>query len=389
MAFNQTIFRSPNRGGKMLSEYPDGDAPPLEQGSLDNLIWEEFNSNYDMNPAAAAPDLTDPLDWDRGPLWNHYPSADLSGSQVDSFGVVSISQDDPKSGANCMKATLQPYSGITFQCYTYKQDVFEWLYLHEVIRDELGFDWTYDFYNRMEFHVKIPPQVNDINLNPGVRNGSIGTYNRSVGYSRSDQASGEQGRLHYYHRFALPPSNGRWVKVIMDEHPNHIQGANGDVDPGNQPYPTLENDRNHYDSLTRFYFALGHQFHTDDGNDVIYYFDKFNLYRETRQENEEQVYTISGFYDPSNNRLWVGWQRNKADNDIIHEVRYSFQDIHDIGWNAANVAPNGSITPLGYGGYSSMWYDNSTISMGANTSIFVAIKPQNSNLFKQIQLDLT
>ena len=98
---------------------------------------------------------------------------------------------------------------------------------------------------------------------------------------------------------------------------------------------------------------------------------------------------MCGFYDPSNNRLYVNWNRDKGENDTLHEVRYSFQDIHSIGWDAATTAPNGTITPTGFQGYNAMWYDNNTISMGANTSIFVAVKPQNSNLFKQIQLDLT
>ncbi len=370
----------------MLSEYPNGDSPILEQG-IDGLLWEDFaGGNYQINPNA--PDPTEPNDYDRKDLWVHIGLRFNSVSE--DIGDTVISQDNPKVGVNCLSIALDstsaPYLSLNSK-KQYENAVDEWLYVHEVVRDEKGLGWTYDHYNRMEFHMRLPSQVTT--PTGGVRNGSISTYHRSVGHDRTDQSSSEQGRLHYYHRFYLPPSNGRWIKVIMDEHPNHQEDNNGSVEIGNQPYPTLEANRNLMDSMTRFWITIGSDKHTFDGNPVTHFYDKFKFYKETRQENEEQVYTISGFYDPSNNRLYVGWQRNKNDNDIIHEVRYSFVDIHDIGWNAATVAPNGSITPPGFGGYSSMAYDNSTISMGANTSIFVAVKPQNSNLFKQIQLDLT
>jgi hypothetical protein len=175
----------------------------------------------------------------------------------------------------------------------------------------------------------------------------------------------------------------------MDQHPTHIRSANGGTEQGNQPNPTGETGLNYFDTLTRFYITNYLTYITNNQQDTLWYFDKFTLYEETNQENEEQVYMLCGFYDPSDNRLFVGWNRNKDENEIIHDVRYSFNSIHDIGWDAATVAPNGSITPPGFQGYNGMEYDNDTIVMGANTSIYVGIKPQNSTLFKQIQIDLT
>ena len=38
------------------------------------------------------------------------------------------------------------------------------------------------------------------------------------------------------------------------------------------------------------------------------------------------------------------------DNSVNVDVRYSFSDINQIGWNAATAAPNGTVTPLGWQG---------------------------------------
>ena len=386
MAFNQTLFRSPNRGGRMLSEYPDGDAPSLEQGG-DGLVWEEFDTNYQINPA-----YVDTPDNKQKFLWSQYELGDLTQQTTDS-GDVSISQTDPYSGSNCLFADVNPEGGLYAQLYTYDRDVFHWLYLKEVIYNELGFSgsWTNNLYNRMQFYIKTTPQLQTPLT--GQFNGAIGTYLRATTASRGDQASNDASgtRMHYYHLINLPYLNGRWLKVVMDENPTHQQTENGNTEQPPISNPSNEN-LNMFDIMTRFYIDIGgqgNQYIVDDGSNTQWFLDKFTLYNESRQENETQVYTMCGGYDPLTNRLYVSWNRNKDENDTVHEVRYAFSDIHDIGWDAATVAPNGSVTRLGFQGYNCMVYDNSTISMGANTSIYVAVKPTDSTLFKQIQLDLT
>lgn len=386
MAFNQTLFRNPNRGGIMLSEYPSGDAPVLDQGA-DGLVWEEFDTLVEINSA-----WVDVPDNKQKYIWSQYESGDLTGSTSDA-GDVAISQTDPYSGSNCLIADLNPEGGMYVQLYTYDRDIFAWKYMKEVIYDEIGISgsWTNNKYNRMQFYIKTASQLQSPTT--GQFNGTIGTYLRATGDSGSLQASNDSDgvRQHYYHLFNLPYTNGRWAKVIIDENPTHQQTENGNTEQPVLTNPTNEN-LNMFDVMTRFYVDVGgqgNQYIVDDGANTQWFLDKFTLYEETRTENENQVYTICGFYDPSDNRLYVSWNRNKDENDTVHEVKYAFQDIHELGWANATSAPNGSLTRLGFQGYNCMIYDNSTISMGANTSIYVAVKPTDSSLFKQIQLDLT
>lgn len=356
----------------MLSEYPDGDAPTLDQGA-DGLVWEEFDSIFQINPSEPTAQTRD--------IWSQLLQ---DPPQVD--GVCTVSQSDPYSGSNCLLNTISSdqNANLYLQFYNYDKSVFEWRYLRETIHDasflNIPGTWTNNFYNRMVFYVKPPSGLQE--KTDGTYTSSLGTYFRGTGGSRSSAESG--GGNHGYHRVNMPGTNGRWYKIIIDQHPSHIRDIGNTFDVGLYDNPTGEGI-NYFDSMTWFYYATAYFPQAEHQ----YFFDKFVLYNEANQENELQVYSISGYYDPSNNRLYVSWSRNADENDTVHEVRYSFQNIHDIGWDAANVAPNGTKTREGFGKYNTMRYDNDTISMGANTSIYVAVKPTDSNLFKQIQLDLT
>src|SRR5262249_20354000 len=58
------------------------------------------------------------------------------------------------------------------------------------------------------------------------------------------------------------------------------------------------------------------------------------------------------------------------------------------GWAAATAAPNGIITPPGSGGYNNMVYDTTGLSLSGHSVVYIAIKPQNSNLFTEIAIPL-
>src|SRR5262249_7316456 len=159
------------------------------------------------------------------------------------------------------------------------------------------------------------------------------------------------GGEHYYHMLNLP-ALGTWTQVIINMHPDHVRGAPGDADPGFLPYPTTPaagnggtdpaNTYNYFDALTRFYIQVD-QLPTRYPAD--YYLDQIQFYKSPYQENDVQVFSLTGSYRASDNQLVVTWNRAKADNTINDEVRYSFTDIHASGWNAATPAPNGLITP--------------------------------------------
>ena len=87
--------------------------------------------------------------------------------------------------------------------------------------------------------------------------------------------------------------------------------------------------------------------------------------------------------------IFVGWNRNKDENSVKHEVRYAFQDIYNVGWNAATPAPGGIVTPPGWQGYNGMDWSTQSIDMSSEDLIYIAIKPQNSSQFRQIAIPLS
>ena len=56
------------------------------------------------------------------------------------------------------------------------------------------------------------------------------------------------------------------------------------------------------------------------------------------------MYSLTGTYDPTTNEVVVTWNRPPDENDVNHEVRYAFSDIHEVGWEAA-TPPEGIIRP--------------------------------------------
>jgi len=311
-------------------------------------------------------------------LWYHYPNGDLGGPAE--VGVTELSTSQAK--VNSTSARVRMESGAVYFQF-YPKIGGDYKFLREVVTQDLKIGaWPTNTYNRLEFWVLVPEQVT---ARAGGRyNMTVGTYVRS---STGDRASAESGGGHFYHRFDIPYS-GTWHKVVMDMHPSHERGISGNTEHGNMPHPSGEPNFNYMDLLTRFYVDF--EASNVTSNPATWHFDGFRVYQETRTENEEQVYSIHGSYTKgSTPRLIVGWNRNKNENDLNHEIRYSYQDIHQIGWDNATPAPGSPLRPQGYQGYNGMLYDTTAINAGNNKTIYVAIKPANSNLFKQIALPVS
>ena len=248
--------------------------------------------------------------------------------------------------------------------------------------------WQFNTYNRMSFWIKRPTSASPL-LTTGQGNANVGWYVKQI--TNADYFSDETGGNHYYNSLNLP-NNGQWTHVILNMHSDHRRGDSGYVDPGNLPYPTATDGPNggddppstfnFFDTLTRFYIEENYQY------PGIYLIDDIQFYQETATENDAQVSSLTGNYNPGNNELIVTWSRPKPEGTINHEVRYSFSDIHQIGWNAATPAPNGIITPPSDGAYCGMVYDTTLLPLAGHSVVYIAIKPQNSNLFTQIAVPL-
>lgn len=239
-------------------------------------------------------------------------------------------------------------------------------------------DWQTDTFNRMRFWILLPPGVTA--KSPGYSNFDIGTYLRKSNPTGSGNNQ-EEGGGHWYHLYNFDYT-GEWHQVIMDTHPSDARGKPSGRELGDQEYVTGEfGVWNYFDALTRFYI---HQSQTSQYN-VGYYLDGFELYHDPNPGNVDQVFSLNGVYVPSSNTIQVGWSRRKDEATIKHEVRYSFSDIHASGWEAATEAP-GIVESNHNSGRSTMGYVSDQIDVTGHDKIYIAIKPENSNLFRQIAI---
>jgi len=312
-------------------------------------------------------------------LWSHYP-IDNAGNQRP--GWAEISSEDSYEGSRSLKATIDSAMNIFVQYYPYDESKYEWFYIKEQEnKNNPSKVWKNDTYNRIRLWVKAPPTLQKEDVKRF--NAHFGTYVRGLTGSRSNAESG--GGDHFYHYYNIGYS-GEWHQVIVDFHPNHRRGASGGQEQGVREYPTGEEGFNYFDLMTRFYFTFKNNLTAYPGS---FYIDNVELYRDPNPENIDQIYALHGVYVNSSNTITVGWSRDKTENDVRHQVRYAFSDVHDSGWDSALVAPgNSTISPPGWEGYNGMEYSTSAIDVGNNAFIYIAIKPENSNLFRQIRIPL-
>jgi hypothetical protein len=252
--------------------------------------------------------------------------------------------------------------------------------------------WQYNTYDHMSFWVLRPTNATPLETN-GSSNVEFGTYVKQI--KNEDPHSDETGGDHYYSELNFP-ANGQWTQVIINMHPNHFRSEPGGEDPGFVPYPTATNGPNggddppntynFFDTLTRFYF---------DETIKSYFtgtwlFDDFNFYQAPYAQDDAQISSLTATYNPSNNEVIVTWDRPTPDNSVIDNVRYSFSDIEQIGWNNATPAPGGSITPPGSLGYCGMVYDSTALPLTGQSLLYIAIQPQNSvgGAFSEIAVPL-
>lgn len=240
--------------------------------------------------------------------------------------------------------------------------------------------WEYNTYNRMRFWIKLPTSATKHHTD-GRSNLNVGTYVKRL--QDADPRSDETGGNHYYHNINILPL-GHWTQVILNMHPDHRRGNSGQIDLGNLPHPTGEADYNYFDTLTRFYIqdeAAPSQYPAD------YLLDQIEFYQEKAPEDDERVYSITATYVAEANRLIVCWRRLKSD-PRPHEVRYAFQSVHALGWDAAVAASKGLVKPLEELGYNGMIYDTTELPLAGQKMVYIAMRPQGAVQFSEIEVPL-
>jgi hypothetical protein len=322
------------------------------------------------------------------------PLVDFGGGDLRTYpltgstgpGTITIDSQDAISGQHSIRYTLN--SGLAYP----EWDPYNYGRYRPQLNEDRGFarefadnpaGWQFNTYDRLEFWVKVPTNGAAADTG-GNHNAEFGTYVKCISLPGCPDGTTDEGPVgyHYYHFFNLSPT-GTWTRVILNAHPNHLRGGDGNTEWGNQPHPTNEAQYNYWDTFTRFYIEyLGNP----SSYPASYNYDSFRFYKEAYQENDDQILTMHATYVPASNRVLLWWSTRK-DEAVNYGIRYAFSDIHAMGWNAATPAPNGTLF-AGGGGYNGVLYDNSTIKMSGAT-LYLAVKPQNSNLFRQIAIPVS
>ncbi|MBL8795195.1 MAG: RNA polymerase sigma factor [Planctomycetia bacterium] len=232
--------------------------------------------------------------------------------------------------------------------------------------------WRFDTYNRLRFWIKAPPAARP----DGLVQFGVGTYISPV--------QGGTGRTAFFHLFQVA-ATGHWSQVVLNMHP-HWRDGHGGPDVGHQPRPTGEAGVNYFDALQRFFLEARS---APASYPADYGLDEMEFVRETYPENDEQVYGITATYVPEASRVIVTWNRPSREDTVVHEVRYAFRNIHEIGWEAAQPAPGGNIKPTVRPDATGMHYDSSALPVQGQSLLYIALKPENARRFSQVTIRLT
>ena len=187
--------------------------------------------------------------------------------------------------------------------------------------------------NRWSYYVKYAgaPDPGFKSSDPDGVNIEIGTYLFPDGHPEAGQEIG-----HWYHQMAV--SNGAWLHVLLDRHPQHERGSQ--VVPKDNPAGSTNP---YYQKFITFYFdVLPYNFSA-----MNYWIDEIEWYTELNAENDISISTVWVGYWAGTDTWQIqfkdsSWGSSYNDNAVgTYEIRYAAAPITNATWNAATP-----ITPL-------------------------------------------
>jgi hypothetical protein len=363
---NISLYRNADRGDILWGAYPNGNAPIPDISN--ELTLDDFE--YTTIPKV-------PFNSMSSDLWNHYGNDPNFEPGYPDVGSVETTTTESYSGSRSLQVNVD--NGNIYTQF-YPNDSAEWFYMREINNAINTPQWELDTYEALRVWIKVPPLLDRTD---GRGNFTVGTYFRGTEGSRNSSEGDGGGHGYHYYNLRGPDV---WHQIIIDRHMSHLRGSTGSAEQPVLTYPTGEAGYNYFDLMTRFYF---------DGNGIPdsgssypyeYYIDKVELFKERAGYNVTSVYNPSAAFKPSTNTLYLAWNRIKPENSVDHEVRYSFSPIGS--WGDTTAAPSGIVSPPGVGGYNIMLYETSSINVGSNTVMYIAIKPQNSDDFRVLEVPL-
>ena len=273
-------------------------------------------------------------------------------------------------------------------------------YIRDALSEVGGEAWRMSYYNRMSFSVFVPRSLG-YRASGKDRNMVVILRTRSP---TADSSTVGAGGLTFLHRYRVPYTGG-WHKVVVDPHPDVITERSlpaGRGDFGSVTNPLQESGLVGHDCYFDYVTQLQVGFETTGTSDragaaqqdtaVEWQIEDLLLYRQEHIENEEAVYGLSGsaWKHPTTGgvSLKMAWSRNKDDAATAHEVRYAYTSVHTTGYAAASyiglVRPVDTLFAMSASDIASQL---PPAPLGA-TSIFVAIRPQGSTTFTEVELPL-
>ena len=243
------------------------------------------------------------------------------------------------------------------------------------------------YFNRLEFFVFV-----DSTTSPSAGRNLVVTTSTRDPDSGLPLGGAGGGGAKFRHKFQVPHSGG-WQKVVLDVHADEALGRS--PPPGKQDYGVITNPLGTLTSKGHSYYDVVDQMeiHFEGASTVeaaTWKIDGVRLYREDYLENEENVHSMTGsvVLNPSGvlgPELFASWTRNKDDLSA-HEVRYAYANIHETGFNSANVLPEVPSTA------------DPTMQVAmtsglqspppAATHLYLAVRPKGAVAFKQIKIPI-
>lgn len=213
--------------------------------------------------------------------------------------------------------------------------------------------------NRASIYIKIDglkPLSEDNGVQSIINNFHVGTYlcwyreDGKPAYGRGDGCPYEGvGNQHYYHYFSFYP--GAWIKVLLDEHPQHLRSGGSYKITGNNP-SHLNHGKDYFQYLHQFYMEI----RAPQANKTSMNIDDVYFYQETEPQNETSITSlwVGYWYGDEVWRLGFNDMTGNCDNCVsTFEIKWSDKPITNENYGQANT-----VTPLLYSGEKFSSYKN-------------------------------
>jgi hypothetical protein len=317
-------------------------------------------------PASAAPILLDNfsgsvrLNGDGDTLWRAYNTEDPGQNSNQLGGQFNLVVPSVPSGIGAYMIFSSRDGGYRWSTGGVNHDT----YMHRRILDGT---WS-TAVNRLSFLVKV--NVSRARRADGGDNVQIGTYIRDT--STVDNAT--QG-VHYYHLLNTNFVPNVWMKVILNEKPQHRRSFSGGYEHNLNPEDTGSTPTDYWTGNTIWYWdTQGSGF---EGS--TWAFDDFYFNTSAYTEPDSMVASITAMY--TGTRYELTWASNK-NVSTTYEVRYKTTSMHASTF--ASGTDGGTVSSPGNAYVGTIW--TSSLMAESVTGMYFGIRKVGTTDFTEVYI---